>query len=115
MNPMSGEGWASLCSILTYGKLHLEVERGLGTAIFAVPHSGFASCFKPRVAGGIYFSIFILLPFALSLAFVLQLFFPPPRCELFALGGSVSPEQVPTASPAGDSSTTKQPPHCVVG
>lgn len=47
MNPVSGEGWASLCSILTYGKLHLEVERGLGTAIFAVPHSGFASCFKP--------------------------------------------------------------------
>lgn len=42
MNPVGGEGWISLCSILTCG----EVERGFGTAIFAVPRSDFASCFR---------------------------------------------------------------------
>lgn len=78
MNPVGGEGWASLCSILTYGKLHLEVQRGLGTASFAVPHCDFASCCRHLSAWWDLFqhlhpySIFLFLCFCFATLFPLQ-------------------------------------------
>lgn len=81
MNPVGEEGWASLCNIFTYGKLHLEVERGLGTAVFAVPHSDFASCFSHLSAWWDLFQHLhpsSICPFP---CFCFAVFFPLPRHE----------------------------------
>lgn len=85
MNSVGGEGWASLCSILTCGQLRLEVEGGFGTANFAVPHSDFASCFSHLSAWWDLFQHLhpsSICPFP---RFYFVDIFPHPRCELCLL------------------------------
>lgn len=103
--PRGGEGWAPLCSILTYGKLHLELERGLGTAIFAVPHSDFASYFRYLRAWQDLFQNLhrsSICPFP---SFCFAAFFPPLQGEscllwvgLWALSRPPLPAQLVTAA-----------------